>query len=271
MYKFVLVTGGANGIGLAVTQKLMESGFKVFCADLEMYKGEQNQNIIPLVMDVTCNLSIANAVEQIKGHTDTLLAIVNSAGIFTMGSVAEIDEKKLNKIIDVNVMGMYRVNKACLPLLKGNYSRIINISSEVAQYSSAPFNGPYVISKFAVEAYSDALRRELMLLDIPVIKIRAGALKTNMLAGVSGNFDELLGSTKYFKKELSKMNDMMSRELNKTTDPRLVGELVNKIINAKKPKILYRIVNSKQLKFMGAMPEKIQDKLYKKVIKGRNK
>lgn len=269
--KYILVTGGASGIGLSVTVKLAASGYKVFCADIKDYAGKNYENIIPLKMDVTKTASVEAALSAVKQHTDLLAAVVNCAGIFVMNSVVEIEEEIFKKIIDVNLMGMFRVNKFFLPFLKGNYSKIINISSEVAMYSSPPFNGPYTISKHAVEAYSDALRRELMLLEIPVVKIRPGAVKTNMISTVNESFENLLETTKHFKKALGKMNNMLSHEVNKNNAPILMAELVKKIIETKKPKIVYRIVNSKKLKFMGMLPEKLQDKLYRIVVGGKTK
>jgi len=266
MAQFVLVTGGAGGIGLAVTNTLASSGYKVFCCDIKNFAGEKNENITPLVMDVTSTDSIQTALKAVKQQTDTLLAVINCAGIFIMNSVVEIEEEQFVKILNVNLLGMYRVNKIFLPLLKGGYSRIINISSEVARYSSPPFNGPYTASKFAVEAYTDALRRELMLLNIPVVKIRPGSLNTNMLKDANAGFETLLKSTQYFKNSLSQMNNMMQHELNKTNDPVMLARLIKKIIECKKPKIMYRIVNSKKLGAMGALPEKLQDKLYKLVV-----
>ena len=271
MDKYVLVTGGASGIGRAITEYLAQNNYKVFCTDINLYKGEQNPNIIPLVMDVTSSKAIEAAKKEILKTTDTLHAIINNAGIFVMDSFVEIAEEKLQKIIDINIMGMYRVNKIFLSMLKGGYSKIINISSEVAQYSSAPFSGPYTLSKYGVEAYTDALRRELLILDIPVIKIRPGSLKTNMLGDVNKNYDELIKNTQYFKGALANMNSMMANELNKTNDPVLLAQLVQKILESNKPKMLYRVVNSKQLKMMSMFPEKTQDKIYKKILSPKTK
>ena len=266
MEKFVLITGGAGGIGLAITKHLAENGFKVFCADINLYKGISNGNIIPLIMDVTKPDSINAALEIIKQYTSTLYAVINNAGIFFMCSMVEVEEERLCRILDINLMGMFRVNKAAIPLLKSNYSKIINISSDIAQYSSAPFNGPYVISKNAVEVYSDALRRELSLLGIPVIKIRPGAFKTGLLDGVTKDFESLSKTTTYFKNELKNMNKLMARELNKTNNPELLAALILSILKKKKPKHVYRIKNSRQLKLLGLLPEKIQDMLYSWVL-----
>jgi NAD(P)-dependent dehydrogenase (short-subunit alcohol dehydrogenase family) len=266
MDKFVLITGGAGGIGCAVTGRLASVGYKVFCADIGGHVCEPSDNVIPLTMDVTKGESIEQAIDVIKTHTDTLFAVINNAGIFVMESVAEIAEERFHKIIDVNLMGMYRVNKACMPLLKGNHSRIINISSDVGQYSPAPFNGPYTLSKHAVEVYSDALRRELSLLDIPVVKIRPGALKTSLLDGANRDFERLVESTQYFKQPLSKMNKMMMKELGKTNNPALLAGLIVKILETRKPRALYKLVNSRQLRLMGKLPQSIQDKIYRSML-----
>ena len=269
MEKFILVTGGANGIGKAVTEHLAQANYKVFCADINEYAGE-NENVIPIIMDVTKSDSISTAIETISEITPHLTAVINCAGIFLTGSVAEIDEVSLWKIMDINLMGVFRVNKACMPLLLAKQSKIINISSDIAQYSPAPFNGPYAISKHALEAYNDALRRELMLLNIPVVKIRPGALKTKLLDGIQEDFNCLCESSEYFKNSLCKMSKMMQRELNKTNDPILLAKLVKKIIEQPKPKSLYKIVCSCQLKFLSLMSEKTQDKIYKRVLCGKS-
>lgn len=73
-------------------------------------------------------------------------------------------------------------------MLSSRKGRIVNISSETGWMSGGPFNGAYASSKHAIEAYSDSLRRELALLDMPVIKIQAGPFKTDMVKSIESNF-----------------------------------------------------------------------------------
>jgi NAD(P)-dependent dehydrogenase (short-subunit alcohol dehydrogenase family) len=79
--------------------------------------------------------------------------------------MVEMDEAVMKRVLDVNVMGTFRVNKAFFPLIKARRGRILNISSETGWQSGGPFDGAYASSKHCIEAYSDSLRRELALLD----------------------------------------------------------------------------------------------------------
>ena len=91
-----------------------------------------------------------------------------------------------------------------LPLLLVQKGRVIILSSEVARQSAAPFNGIYAISKHALEAYSDSLRRELNYLDIKVVKIQPGPFKTDMTKKAEQQFREVQKESIYFKIQLSK-------------------------------------------------------------------
>lgn len=87
------------------------------------------------------------------------------AGILIVGYVVEVEEEVQNAL-DISMLGVYRVNKKFLPLLMNNGGRIIIIGSGAAEQTAAQFNGIYTLTKYALEAYSDALRRELSFLNI---------------------------------------------------------------------------------------------------------
>jgi short-subunit dehydrogenase len=152
------------------------------------------------------------------------------------------------------------------PLLK-NGSRIINLTSEVARYTPQPFQGYYNISKVALDQYNDVLRRECNYLGIKVIKVQSGSMSTPLLKTANNEFDEMVTNSAHFKAPLTKFKYMMDRELKKTNNPDIIAKLVIKILKKKNPKIRYRKKNSFALSFMGHLPEKMQDGIYKKVIK----
>ena len=91
-------------------------------------------------------------------------------------------------------------------------------------------------------------------------------MKTKMLSKADDEYSQMVENTKYFKKPLTKLKYMMDREITKNASPTLVANLILKIVSCRRPKIRYRIKNSKALRFMNAMPEKMQDDIYKKVI-----
>ena len=189
--KTALVTGAGGGLGHATTERLVANGWKVFAADISkdlLRSSMHDPDVVPVVIDVTDQESIQSAYDAVASQTDRLDGIVNFAGIMGVGSLTDIPEERLARILDINVMGTYRVNKTFLPLVEAARGRIVNLSSETGWQSAAPFNGPYAMSKHAIEAYSTALRRELALLDIKVVTIQPGAFRTNMVAGIEEAF-----------------------------------------------------------------------------------
>ncbi len=170
---------------------------------------------------------------------------------------------------------MYYLNKGLFDLLvsyKNNHPndlkpRIINMSSEVAGYSPQPFMAYYSVTKKMVSSYTDVLRRECNYIGVKVVKIESGALKTNMLPSANKEYEEFVKRTKYFVSPLTKLKKMMTRELEKTNDPNKLALKFVKMLEKKNPKITYRYKRSLGLRFVNLLPEKLQDKVYKLVIR----
>ena len=263
--KYVLLTGANGGIGKQILISLLKEGYKVISLDIS------NSNIVDLdttfvKCDVINNNDISDAYEIIKKLTNELYAIVDTIGIFMMESIIEGKEEDFERIFNVNFFGVYKLNKAMFPLLRKG-SRIINLTSEVARYSPQPFQAYYNLTKITLDKYTDVLRRECNYLGIKVIKVQSGSMNTTMLKSADKEFNEMVKESEYFKKPLVKLKYMMDRELRKTNDPKIMGKLIVKILKKKNPRIRYRKKNSFSLWFIGHLPEKWQDNIYKAVIK----
>ena len=140
--------------------------------------------------------------------------------------------------------------------------RIINCSSEAGWMTPQPFVAPYFFTKHAVEAYNDSLRRELLHLGVPVIKIQPGAFKTGILDTASESFEKMLSETTYHKEVLARMKPMTTQELNKGGNPLRVAETLVKAVEAKHPKLKYRIETGKLLASMEILPDLWLDRIY---------
>lgn len=266
--KTILVTGGASGIGKSICETFSKKGYKVFAADIntELLTKIIDENIIPITMDVTNLESIKNAYSKISQMVDHLDVIVENAGISRMASLIEMDMAVIEKMININLLGMIRVNKIFFPLIEKSKGRIINISSENGWLKPAPFNGPYSISKYAVEAYNDSLRRELNFLGIKVIKIQPGSFKTAMHDDTIKYFNELKQSTMLYKKQLGKMGKTIKRELKNANDMKYLMTAIIDAAENPQPKICYRVKNSPQMKMINLLTNKAIDKLYLKSL-----
>lgn len=272
--KTALVTGAGGGLGHATVERLVAKGWKVFAADIstDMLRSSMHDpDVVPVVMDVTSNESIESAYDAVASQTDRLDGIVNFAGVIGVGSLTDIPEERLARILDINVMGTYRVNKKFLPLVEAAKGRIVNISSETGWQSAAPFNGPYAMSKHAIEAYSTALRRELALLGIKVVTIQPGAFRTEMVAGIERAFTDAEAETPKFATVLRKLKALAGKEIESARDPDILAQVIETALTARRPKPVYSVKPDKLRSALEALPLRASDGLYVAVLKRAQK
>ena len=180
--KAILVTGASSGIGLNIAETLAAKGYFVYAgarkqADLDRLN--KIPNIQSVRLDVTRQEEIDAAVETVRAGGKGLYGLVNNAGIVVAGPLTEIEEDELNWILNVNVVGVFRVTKAFAPLIIESNGRISNISS-ISGVLSGMFWGPYGMSKHALEAYTDALAEEMALFDVKVSAINPGNYRSRI-------------------------------------------------------------------------------------------
>ena len=152
--KRVVITGAASGIGAATAAELRSRGARVVGLDVR----PDGEDVIACdVRDQgSVDRAVAEAVERLGGGLDVL---INNAGIgFTQSAGAAPDERAL-AVIDVNMLGPWRVTSAALPALHEARGRVVNVASGLA-YLSLPFATAYCMSKRGLVAYSDTLRLE---------------------------------------------------------------------------------------------------------------
>ncbi len=262
----VLVTGAAGGLGSAVCRRLALAGYRVIACDIAPAPS-CDERIIPVELDVTSRQSVDACAKTAAQITDCLYAVINLAGVFYMTTLSEGGADALSRALEVNVVGMCRLNSALMPLLKPGRSRIINMSSEIGRYSPQPFNGPYAVSKHAADTYTDVIRRELMFAGIPVCKIQAGSFGTQMLSAARRQYDALLESTRLYRRELTVLAPIMTGELEKGYDPDIFAKMIIRQLRKRRPRRCVRIKNSLKLSLLDALPEGTQDAAYRAALR----
>ena len=271
--KYVFFTGATGGFGECCVRALAQKGWTVFAGgtnESKLKALESIPRVIPAQADVTCLKSLQTARELVLGYTDRLDAVVNFAGVTAFTSLVEGDPAGISqRLLDINVMGMIRVNQVFFDLLERGHGRIVNCSSSAGWMTAQPFAGPYVLSKRAVEAYSDSLRRELMFLDIPVIKIQPGAFRTAIETNVEDGYQNALRRTTRYSSLLPNMKPLMDTVFKSAGDPERVAGLVVKVLEAKRPKARYRIGSGLLLCLLELLPEPCVDQLYKALYRQR--
>jgi NAD(P)-dependent dehydrogenase (short-subunit alcohol dehydrogenase family) len=169
MPRTALVTGASTGIGRATALELARRGWAVL-AGLRR-PAELGPGITPVELDVTSPAQVA----ALRGRP--LDALVNNAGIAVTGPLEYLPLEELREQLEVNTVGQLAVIQACLPALRAARGRIVNVSS-VSGRIAFPTYGPYAASKFALEALSDSLRRELRGSGVDVVVVQPGGVVT---------------------------------------------------------------------------------------------
>ena len=181
-----IVTGGAQGIGAAVAERLSEAGVRVALWDMDESLATETANrigngAIASACDVSDWDSVQRAFESTHeafGHIDIM---VNSAGIAGSNApVADYPVEEFKRIVDVNLLGTFHVNRVVVPAMRvQKYGRIVNIAS-VAGKEGNPNASAYSASKAAVIGLTKSLGKELADMDIAVNCVTPAAARTRI-------------------------------------------------------------------------------------------
>lgn len=185
--EIVVVSGASSGIGAATARELARRGWHVLAgvrksADADALRGP---NLEPVMLDITDVGAIAALVKRIADDPARrpLRGVVNNAGVGVNAPVEVYPLAEWRRLFEVNLFGHVAMMQALLPTLIESRGTIVNISSVGGKVAMATY-GPYADAKFALEAVSDSLRREVAALGVKVVVIEPGAVTTDMLGRV---------------------------------------------------------------------------------------
>ena len=193
--EIVIITGASSGIGAATARELARRGFHVLAGVRRDQDADaiREPGIEPLIIDIT-NSDHIRAL-AIRVHQDpqgrAVRALVNNAGIGVNAPVEVFAIDEWRRLFEVNFFGHIAVLQTLLPALIRNKGRVVNISSVGGKIAMATY-GPYAGTKFALEAVSDALRREVEPLGVKVIVVEPGAVTTEMSGRVAATAEHVI-------------------------------------------------------------------------------
>lgn len=254
--KSVVISGCDTGFGHGVAVQLDKLGFTVFAGvyapdsqGAKQLKQKLSNRSHIVKLDITKQIDIDNLVNYVKQHTNSVYALINNAGIGAGGLIDWIDMNHVRTVMEVNFFGHVAMTKSFLPLITASPgNRVINLCS-VAGYLASVGMMAYSSSKFAMEAFSDSLRREMLMWDIKVSIIEPGFMKTPIVEGHSDKLLQLwngLDSTtrrRYgegFGEELVQAHTKGDVLLKHAEDPILVVNDIVHAVQSTSPKIRYR-------------------------------
>lgn len=244
MSKIVLITGASSGIGYETALALARQGHKVYAAArrVELMEPLTKEGIVVMHMDVTKESSMEECVKQIFDVEHRIDVLINNAGYGYFGPVETVLMEDARRQLEVNVFGLASLCRKVIPIMRRNGGgRIINTSS-IAGKLVFYFGGWYNVSKFAVEALSDAMRMELKPFGIDVVLIEPGGIRTNWGIIAAQNLAESTKGTAY---EVAAFNE--AQVLNKAysvkflSEPETVSKTIVKAVKKRRPRPRYRV------------------------------
>jgi NAD(P)-dependent dehydrogenase (short-subunit alcohol dehydrogenase family) len=263
----VLVTGASTGIGEATALHLKELGFDAVAAVRKDEDADRlgGAGLRTVKLDVSDAGSIASAR---SGLGDGPLAgLVNNAGIAVAAPLEYLPLDQLRHQLEVNLVGQVAVIQAFLPSLRAARGRIVNVSS-IGGRVALPLVGAYNASKFALEAVSDSLRRELHPQGVDVVLIEPGGVKTPIWRKGNELADEL---TRAMPPEGERLYGPMIEAVRAETvkiaqdrgiEPRAVAEAIGAALTARRPRTRYLVGRDAKIRARVAkvMPDRMMDR-----------
>lgn len=251
----VVVTGASTGIGYATARLLAARRYRVIATvrteeDAQHLRESLGPLVEPVLVDVLEEdqiAALAHRAQEIAGPQG-LAGLVNNAGIAIAAPIMHIDLDDLRYQFDVNVVGLVAVTQALLPLLGARRDapqppgRIINISS-VSGHIVYPFMGAYAASKHALEALTDAMRRELLMYGIPVIGMTLGAVNTPIWQKSENQDIERYLETDYGE-SLRRLVTSLRRMSEDVMPVERVAALIYQALTSAKPRSRYVLANN---------------------------
>ena len=272
--KIILITGASSGIGYDAAQALSRQGHKVYAAArrVELMEPLKALGVVPLRMDVTDEDSMQEGVHAVLEAEGRIDVLINNAGYGYFGAIETTPMADARRQLEVNIFGMARLCQLVLPAMRAQVcGRIVNTSS-IAGKMVLQFGGWYNISKYSVEAFSDALRMEVKTFGIDVCIIEPGGIRTDWGLIAARHLRENAAGSAYEEAALREAA-MMEVGYSGTwlSSPAVVTRAILRAVNRRHPRTRYRIgLGAHILPFLHAiLPARWWDALICRFLKAK--
>jgi NAD(P)-dependent dehydrogenase (short-subunit alcohol dehydrogenase family) len=246
--KAVLITGCSSGIGRATALRLQEAGWLVYATARREASIEDlaRAGCRTMELDVTDEASMERGVAQIEGGCGSVHALVNNAGYSQSGTIEETPLELVRRQFETNFFGLARLTQLVLPgMRRTGWGRIVNLGSMGGELVF-PGGGYYHATKYALEAFSDALRFEVAGLGIDVVLIQPGLIRTGFSETAVSSIPQQRAGSPYLAL-MAKVKQATKDAYTEGLAARLgggpddVARTIAQALDAKRPKTRYRV------------------------------
>ncbi len=268
----VLLTGASSGIGYDVAPLLVRYGYTVYGAARRVEKIEElaSEGVKALSMDVTDEASMEAAVQQVIDAEGRIDVLINNAGYGFYGAIEDVPIDEARRQFEVNLFGLARLTQLVLPHMRAQgRGRILNISS-MAGRITMPLGAWYHATKYALEAFSDALRMEVEEFGIDVVIIEPGGIKTPWGLIAVDHLEESSRNGVYAaqaQRVAANMRRLYSPSSN-LSEPKVISKTILRALEARRPKTRYLVgFGAKPSVFLHTvLPDRLFDKVARRIF-----
>ncbi|KAJ6594367.1 hypothetical protein B0H19DRAFT_917899 [Mycena capillaripes] len=179
------ITGCSNGgIGTALCRRFIAKGYIVYATarSVEAMSELTDANVRKLAVDVTDDASVASGIKQVYAETEGIDVLVSNAGYSHIGPLLDTPYEEGTKVVETNFFGFVRLVKNVVPFMaKRKHGTVVAIGSILGELAT-PFQGFYNASKAALHSYTETLRMECQPLNVKVVLVAPGSIKSNISA-----------------------------------------------------------------------------------------
>lgn len=272
----ILITGASSGIGTACAEYLQHRGYRIIAGvrrkeDGERLVADSGGRTSWVRIDVTDAASIEAAAATVAERVgdDGLYGLVNNAGIAIAGPLEAIPLDSIRRQFDVNVFGQLATIQAFASLLRQARGRVVNMSS-VSGKAAFPLLGPYVGSKFALEAMSDTLRMELAHAGVRVSLVEPGVVDTPIWEKSNKSIEEMINNLpeearERYRPMIDAVKAGTERSRRSAVSPERVARAVYHALSATRPRTRYIVGRDAWLmiRIVNRFPDRLRDWVFR--------
>ena len=267
--QLVVVTGASSGIGASVARELARRGFHVLAGVRRDRDADaiRTAGIEPVILDITEPEQVEAIAARVAADPRPLHALVNNAGVQVNGPVEALPMAQWRRVFEVNLFGHIALTQALLPALLRSRGRVINISSVGGRIAMATY-GAYAGAKFALEAVSDSLRREVAPLGVSVVVVEPGGVRTEMAARGVATANQLAAEMTPEQDErygglVQAINTLMATGTASGVSADAAARVIAKAVTTRRPRTRYTIGRdaARIIRLARILPDRTLDRL----------